>query len=642
MGGRINELDLGRRIGWVSGGIHDHLFVGRRRIWITAAIVTLCTWQVGFAVPTIGLDASWMGGLYMAIHSGKDFGSEIVFTYGPLGFLDWPGLWYGGLAVLAFVFSAAIFFAFTVTLITALERSVGLAAAAVVGFLFLATIPDLEQAPLILGVGLCFFALREDRPDWGLPLLAIGGGALCAFEILIKLSGGPEILIAVLLAMVGARANGKWWGIFGACFVGGTLVLWLIAGQAIGSLWHYAIYGLQIVSGYNEAMSIGGAPTWEAVLLIFVAGGLVVATAFAPWRDGRARLFAVLLVAVAAFSSYKYGIVRFEPYHLSLGIGALLGIWLQLPWPRIRAMAFLGASVILGILIFHTYATPTRLDAINNLRLFRTNVELAARPGLRQQKENESRATLVAAYALDPETLAAMKGRRVQVEPWEDAIAWAYELDWSPWPTFQNYVAYTAKLDELNAEAIEDPDGPQVILRINPGGPLPWGASSIEGRLPAWDPPQQSLAIVCNFVPTLTKPTTQILSRIPDRCGEPEPVGTASAQPGEPVEVPQAGPDEIIVMRLSGMEIEGLEKLKSLLWKPPIRTAILNEGQVTYRLVPGTTSNDMVVSRSPSLTGKGGFEQLPEVKQIAIEGVSRTIGFKFYRVKVAPAQRPTG
>jgi hypothetical protein len=126
------------------------------------------------------------------------------------------------------------------------------------------------------------------------------------------------------------------------------------------------------------------------------------------------------------------------------------------------------------------------------------------------------------------------------------------------------------------------------------------------------------------------------LTRVPNRCGAPVLTREVDAAPGESVKVPLAGHDEIVVMRLSGVEIEGLEKLKSLLWKPPIRTADLNEGEITYRVVPGTTSNDMVVSRGPSLTGTGGFEQLPEVKRIAIDGVSRTIGFKFYRVKMRP------
>jgi hypothetical protein len=270
------------------------------------------------------------------------------------------------------------------------------------------------------------------------------------------------------------------------------------------------------------------------------------------------------------------------------------------------------------------------------LTTFRVGLETTIRPGLRQAKVDEARAQLVAGYGLDPPTLAALQGKRVQIDPWEAAIAWAYELDWSPVPVFQNYVAYTRKLDELNAEAIEDPDGPQVILRQNPGNPALWGARSVEGRMPAWDPPEQNFATACNFVAVHTTPAWQVLTRVDDRCGELEPISTVTGQPGEAVKVPQAHRGQMVVMKLQGLEIEGLEKLKSLLWKPPVWTAVLNGGEVSYRILPGTSRDGMVVSRDPSLTGEGAFEQLPQVKDVAIEGVDRAIEFQFYRVKVGP------
>jgi hypothetical protein len=639
VGGFLNQLDLGRRVEWATATIHDRLFIGRRRIWITAVLVCLATWQVAFAYPNVGLDLSWMSGLYMAVHDGKDFGNEIVFTYGPLGFLDWPGLWYGGLGVLAFIFSSFVFLAFAAVLVDSLERSVGLVAAAVVAFLFFVTVPDLEQVPLMLSVGLCFFALRDERPSWGLGLLAVGGGLLSAFELLIKLSGGPAIFVICLLGMIGAQPGRRDWGAFGGCLVGGTLILWLLAGQSLGSLWDYGVNGIQIVSGYNEAMSVDMAAHWQAVALLLAALGLVLGTAFAPFRDRRARLFAVLAVAVAAFSSYKYGVVRFEPYHVALGLSAMLGIWLLLPWRRAQTMTFLGATVVIGAIVVHIYPTSPRLDVVANLKGFKESAELAVRPGLREGRTDQARAGLQAAYNLEPQTLAALRGKRVSIDPWEASVAWAYELDWSPLPVFQNYAAYTRKLDELNAHALEDPDGPQMILRQNPGGTLPWGERSEEGRLQAWDPPLQNVAEACNFFPILTTAYWQVLSRIGNRCEEPEFISEGTAQPGEEITIPRAGPSAFVVLDLSGAEIEGFEKLKSLFWKPPVRTAVLNGGEVSYRLVTGTSGDGLIVARSPSLGGSGAFEQLPQLSHLRIEGVSRTLGLKFYRVRVRPVRR---
>lgn len=630
------RLNLGARLDSVTSTLHDRLFVGTRGVWITGVIVALLTWQVSIALPSAGPDQSWMAGLYLALQQGKDFGSEIVFTYGPLGFLSWPGLWVSSLGILAFLFLAAIFIGFSVSLVAALERSTNLATAAVVAFLFFVTLPDLEQVPLLLAIGFCFFALRNDPPEWGIALLAVAGGSISAIECLIKLSGGPAIFVVCLLGMVGARAGRKHWAQFLACSIGGLVVLWLIAGQPVGSLFDYVTNGAQIVSGYNEAMAIGGAETWEAAALVCGAIGLVVFAALADFKDQRARWFAVAAVAVAAFSTYKYGIVRFEAGHIALALSALLGIWLQLPWKKVHATPFLVATAALGIVFTHTYPTPLRLDVISNLNVLREGTELVVRPGERKLKTDEGRAAMQATYNIDPSILAAMQEKSVSIEPWETGIAWAYELDWSPVPVFQNYVAYTSKLDELNAEALRDPKGPERILRQNPGNSLPWGARTIEGRLPAWDPPEQAIATVCNFTSAHVVPSWQVLKRVPNRCGTPKPISGVKGAPGEEISVPQAGPDEIIVLKVRGAEIEGFERLKSLLWKPPVRSAVLNGGQVTYRLVPGTTGDGMIVSRDPSLDGTAGFEELPQLTHIRIEGVNRELEFKFYRIDVRP------
>jgi hypothetical protein len=628
---RIAKLNLG----WRPAAVGD------RKIWITAALVALLAWPLGIAIPSTGLDASWMSGLYMGIHDGKDFGTEIVFTYGPLGFLSWPVLWFNWLAVLAYVFSAAIYFAFVLTFVGLLQRTAGLLVAAIIAFLYLATVPNMGQLPFILGVAWALMALREDRPHHAVTLLAVGGGSLAAIECLIKLSVGPVILIVCLLGMIGARAGRLQWGLFVGFAAGGALVLWLVAGQALGSLWDYAVNGIQVVSGYNEAMSIGAAPAWTGVFSALFAIGLVVTARFSRMRDSRARWAAVLLVAVAAFSSYKYTIVRFDPAHLSLGLSAMLGIWLVMPWRPELASAFLASSLVLGLVLLHIYPTEARLDPIQNVISFGEGAELAARPGLRQEHSDSARAALQTTYGLDPETLDLLKGKRVAVDPWEIAVAWAYELDWQPLPVIQNYSAYTQDLDRLNSEAVEDAEnGPQMILRQNPGGTMPLGgARSFQNRMPAWDPPEQNFKTVCNFVPVHQSPAWQVLERVPDRCGPEQLASETEAEPGEAVAVPQAGRGELVLMKIEGAKIEGLEKLRTLLFRPKLRTATLNDGLVTYALVPDTTEDGMVVSRDPALDSEDGFEQLPEVKNLKIEGVPGRLHFKFYRVPVKVEKR---
>jgi hypothetical protein len=608
------------------------------RIWATGLGVALLAWPVGFATPASGLDLSWMGGLYLAVHDGKHFGNEIVFTYGPLGFLAWPGLWFSWLAVLAYAYSAAVYLAFSITFVWLLERSIGLAAAAVVTFLYLVTVPDLEQVPLLLAVGWSFAALRADRPPAAVTWLAVGGGILSAIEPLVKLSVGPATLLICVLGLAGARASRRQWLLFAAIAGGGLLSLWLVSGQALDQLWNYALNEAQIVSGYNEAMGVDLAPIWQAIFLGGFALGLVAAVNRASFRDARSRWFASGLTAVAAFVLFKYGTTRFFPIVVALAASGMVGIFLMAPWPRQRFLAYLAAGATLGAITFHISALPPRLDVVGNLKGLADSAELAIRPGLRQERIDEARVNLQAALALPPKALAAIRDKQVAIDPWESSIAWAYELDWSPLPVFQSYSAYTSRLDRLNAAAVEAPGGPQVILRADTEGPgAPGPSGSFEGRVAAWDPPEQNLATVCNFHPTVTEGSWQVLSRIPDRCREPQLISSVSAQQGETVRVPQAGRGQLVVLRLKGIGIEGLERLRLLVWRPRPRSATINDGEVTVRLVPGTAEDGMIVSRDPALDGEGAFAQLPEVRSMSVEGVDRQLRFDFYRVRVTPS-----
>ena len=95
-----------------------------------------------------------------------------------------------------------------------------------------------------------------------------------------------------------------------------------------------------------------------------------------------------------------------------------------------------------------------------------------------------------------------------------------------------------------------------------------------------------------------------------------------------------------MLLRLKGAEVEGaVEKLRLLVWQPRPRFATLNNGVASYRLVPGTTDDGLIVSRDPALDGTGPFVQLPEIKNIKITGVDRPLEFDFYALKVKMRQR---
>ena len=77
--------------------------------WVTAAFglaVAILTWDYVQITPAPGIDASWILGLNLATAQGLDYGTQVVFTYGPLGFLDQPMVVDGLLATLGGLLAA--------------------------------------------------------------------------------------------------------------------------------------------------------------------------------------------------------------------------------------------------------------------------------------------------------------------------------------------------------------------------------------------------------------------------------------------------------------------------------------------------------------------------------------------------------
>lgn len=600
--------------------------------WGLGLLVALLTFPIAFGGPGGGLDSSWAGGLYMAVHDGMDFGTEVVYTYGPLGFLFSPQIWYDQLAVISFLFASLLWVALAFSLTWAIRRNLGAPAAVMISFAVLALLPSLEQALVITAVW-SFAVLQPERPRWALEGLIVGAAAFAAIEILIKLSIGPVIVAIILAALVGARARPWQIGLFVGLFAVATTALWLLSGGTLGDLPDYVTNGREIISGYSEALAVPLGPAWQRLAAL---AALVAAAATGSYRDGLARWGGIAVAAIAGFAIFKEGVVRSDEGHMTIAMATMVALWLVLPWSQSRRLVLAGGFVALGVVALYVQpAVAThRLNPIDTVRAAETQFELLFSPSRREGASEYSRALLKSVYGLDEATLAELRGHTVSIDPWEITVAWTYDLDWSPVPIFQNYQAYTEKLDELNAAIIASPGGPERILRENPAAVQGnEGTRGVDGRYPSWDPPAQALATLCNFEPLRTTSRWQVLGRVPDRCGEPRMVGSVEASYGETVDVPQAAPGEVVFVRIDGAEVGGLEKLRTLLYRSHFRYAVI-DGDASYRLVPGTAADGLLLDGSPRLTGAGPWAEAPGAETIALTGVDGDLRYDFFSMAV--------
>jgi len=614
---------------------------------VLGVLIAFATWGTGFGYPIAGLDPSWGGGLYLAHEEGLSFGPEVSFTYGPLGFLTINVNWDTTLASLAFVWSAALHIALACGVLWSLRRSFGGLVATLVTFLVLALLPFLEVA-LPLTALLCFAALARDRPRYAVESLVVVGATFAAVMSLAKLSIGPLVFGLCLLALVGARARARQLALFVGLFVVELLSLWVLTGQSLGDLPEFVSNGRQIISGYSEAMISGGDGTSReqtlgllAAIVVLVA--FVIGSAFASYRDGRARLLGVGVAALTAFALFKEGVVRMDVPHLTLYFSTIAVTWLALSWSSSRRWLLAGGAVVLCAIAMPLTFRDRPVGAWDALKfpssidLSFQQIDLLFSPGLRTDISEYARALLQQDYAIEAAALAELAGHSVSVAPWEIGAVWAYDLDWEPLPVFQDYTAYTSELDELNAAAVASPSGPERILRgktpLSAGQPP---AQAIDGRYPAWDPPAQALATLCNFAPLQTSSEWQVLGRVPDRCAEPEPIGSVDSSYGETVDVPAAGRGEVVFVRIEGAEVGGLESLRTLLYRASYRYATLDGGAV-YRLVPGTAADGLMLRGDPRVTGRGTFEQAPQTETLTLTGPSGDLRYEFFSMKVAGA-----
>src|SRR5436305_2647991 len=165
-------------------------------------VVALFTFPTFSLTPAPGLDPSWGAGLQMAAHDGLVFGREVVFTYGPLGFLSVPTLWYQDLGSAAVAYAVlAHILACTLILWAALRIFHRLLAVivAIVACSFLGS--PLVTIALLLSASVAGRRVGT-RLQSTFPFVI---GALAAFGLLVKLNLGVEIFLLGTVALFADR-----------------------------------------------------------------------------------------------------------------------------------------------------------------------------------------------------------------------------------------------------------------------------------------------------------------------------------------------------------------------------------------------------------------------------------------------------
>ena len=618
--------------------------------WFLGFGVFALTWGGGIvSLTTPSIDISFHAGLNIAAQEGFDYGSQMVFTYGPLGFLKSYLAFFDDTARLAALYGIALQLALALSLVWALRRNFPLVVA--IGLALIAAafargdesaigIRD-DAAVVILALVWCVAALAREPSPLARRIVLYGAGPFAAIELLAKLNTGILVLIlaTITLAAIPERRLRNLVTL-AASFSVTALVLWFAAGQGLDDIVPYVRGSIEVIAGY----STGARLDWQVrdydywlgpLLMVGVAVVAWLATAGVPWKR-RAPILGML--AIVGYSAGKGGYVAHDYYHMAVFYTTVLGICLVLPLPPGRAIRWLAGAVAVAV-IAGAYTTRVPgyplANPIDNLSSGASTVARLIDGDRLEREIAAERADEVADYGLDARTLSLLEGRPVHVDPSEIAAAWAYDLDWHPLPVFQAYGAWSEPLDRRNAEALASAtDGPERILRQN---------LDALGRYPGYESPAAMLAMLCNFEALHTTETWQVLGRVPDRCGEPRPVGSVEGAWGQPIAIPEAPPGTVLFARARGTTDSGLGALVSLLTRSEPRQVQFDGGK-PWVFITGTAEDGLILRAPPEIDFPAPYALAPNPGTVTFSVLGTPpegpITLDLYAMPVAPAGRP--
>jgi hypothetical protein len=489
-----------------------------------------------------GVEWSWQMALTSAFLNGAQFGRDLVFTYGPWGFVAEPRgdpRIYPWLVATRFLIAAG--FAAGVGLIgattiplrsarwpwTAAVLLLAAPAAVVPMLLFIVSI-HLETVP---------------RRFWYLStgLLVLS----CALLIWVKFTWSILILALCCLSAIHDLLNRKLPLVAGSTIVA-SVGFWILAGQSLSNLPEYFRNSLSVVRSYSSAMASSG-PRWQVIwggLICFciVAGYLEVALS-KNWKS----LLGAVWICLFCFINFKQAFVRHDDYHIWLGLmdallpGALILLAGTRSFSRLTGIALAGqwyqpifpvmvAVPIISCVLFPTIAltTDTGAERVQGLE-WRLNA-------LFSQATSSSR---LAAYLRDLESVRRKNGIqpiRGTADLFPNDLTEVSAAGAAPRlrPALQGYASYNSHLTAMNGAFLRSSRRPDSVL---------FDISPIDGNYPTIEDPLSILAYLSCYEPAGFTGKFLILGATDCREATRQLVLEARIAPGQQLTVPSvAGP----------------------------------------------------------------------------------------------------
>jgi hypothetical protein len=555
----------------------------------------------------------YQSALTVAFQDHLQWGTQIIWTYGPLGwvnvltFLDFH-TWLVAFALN--LLGHAVFFGVLVMFLVHIRaRSWQWLAVAAVTVVFFERYQnqgigfDFERFPVVdhkmaMSAVLLLFVSAETASRRAAITLGAAAGVLVAYLMLDK---GTSILVAAGLvaafALLAALTNRVAEAL---AFIGATVVafllMWVLIGQSPTAIPGYFRSSYELIEGYAGAMSWFNESDQNAALQVGIGYGVLivglVSLLVAVFRREKQLAAILLLAAPVAYLSFKNSFVRFDEIHgltfwslaaVLLAFALVVATTRPLIGARTAIAALCGAAVVVnavlvlgaGVALGQSADLMPTLTFPQNLLSYRHAAGIIARQSRRAEETGLARQNLQAAYPLPPDVLATLHQGTVDVIPWDIQLALAYDLKWDPQPVLQSYAAYTPYLDQADANHFNNPDGPRFVVMA---------AHTIDNRYPLFDEPAAYRALMEHYVVRDVLQDMFVLERVPDASPAlQQAAGNITADLNQWIDVPSHG-DQRLYANVH-VSYSALGQTMALVDRPP-------ELHIRFRYAGGQTSPD--------------------------------------------------
>jgi hypothetical protein len=578
---------------------HKYLF-----LFLIVGIISI---PVPLYFPLSGIDPSCVIGINLAYLNHLQYGTDIVYTYGVLGFLAWQLVLNYNLWRTSLLFSALTYILFSVSVFFLLKKFSAEWFHYIIFLPLLYVILTLKMPNLwlLLSLSILLYLILDRKEPNETILAGLGGiGFLLALDSHIKFDVFLNSLILIITfcaISLFLKQNSRRSLMLLASYFTSFFLIWAAAGQNFANIPAYLIGGFEIIRGYNEAMTVQG-PLWQVFAGIFAILLFCVLLVYFAIRKERDVLIFFCLNIFILFSAFKTGFGRhdghvvqfFCVYLLFLGIFMVL-LTKELVHKDFRKLII--PCLLIGLLTTGFFSYCVYLD---NPKIFQQNAvfmspsyeysfKLITNEQLFQHRVDIQRENLTEVYNLHTTFLQNIDRQTVDIFPSDIALCWGYGLNWSPRPVFQSQQAYTQYLDDINSRHFTGTGSPEKIL---------FAYKTIDGRYAPFDEPKTFRTILEHYSYSDQSGQFILLNRSVEEIGPREIMtGSASGKMGYPVGIPTS--DNLVFGEVN-IRYSNFGNLMKIVYKPAplfIRFQLNNISTTQrYRFVPDTAENGLLLS----------------------------------------------